>query len=107
MGAKQVKQQNVKIIYPLPQIDIRALQSQRDTIQPTVQVNSIYLNLDQMGDNDPGAKILGLYSLQSVVQDGIDGRSNQLLDLRNRDGRVIPYTENNKNIYYALSGVGF
>ena len=96
--------QNVTTIYPQDGIDIRALQAQRDVIVPTLEVDAMYLILDEM--ETVNKKVNALYNLKHRIDRNIGNRGAYLLDQVRRDGNIVPVPFNRKPILPTADFVG-
>lgn len=85
---------DIVYIYPQDSIDIRALQAQRDMIVPTLEVDGMYLIMDQQ--DTVNGKVRMLQNLKHKIDNNIGNRSAYLLDQVHRDGNVIPVPFNRK-----------
>lgn len=94
------------IIYPMGSIDPISLFAANDPYKPVLDVQSVYLHVDESRHKGTNG-LHALYNLQQVIQDKMGERAGYLVDVRNRDGNVLPVPFNRKTILMYPSAVGF
>jgi hypothetical protein len=95
-----------RTIFPMGSIDTIALHANKDIYVPTLDTQSIYLHVDKAKQNSGTNGLNSLYNVQQGIQDKMAERAGYLVDVRNRDGRVLPVPFNRKTILMYPSGVG-
>lgn len=101
---KNKGRKEIMVIYPETSIDIRALQAHNDVIVPTLEVDGMYLIMDQM--EGVNAKVRTLYNLKKQIDSNLGNRGAYLLDQVHRDGNVIPVPFNRKTNLPTADFVG-
>jgi len=91
-------------IYPVGSIDIMALNAYHDPYRPTLDCESAFMHVDEARSRGE----CGIHCLENIRQNIVDKMSERAgywVEVRNRDGNVLPVPFNRKTILMQPDGV--